>query len=151
LAQVVTVHAGKQVGIDDIPRSGFQYHLLVRGLSIGFLGGNKARAHIHHVHAQRLGGGDLLAFGYRPCQHQRAIVKLPDLRHKGERVEPSRMTACPMADQNQPIYPGIDGFSSVPQRGHVVKYQAAISVHLFDYPIGRMQAGDDQWHLELSA
>ena len=61
------------------------------------------------------------------------------------------MAACAMADQNQPIHPGLDGFFGVPDRGHVMKHQAAISVHLLDHSVGRMQAGNDQRHLELSA
>ena len=59
------------------------------------------------------------------------------------------MAARAVADQYQPINSRIDRFLGVPQRGHIVKHQPAIGMHLFHHLIRRVQTSDDQRHLEL--
>jgi hypothetical protein len=68
--EVVAVHAGEQVGVDDVRGAAVDDRLLVRVDRVGLAGGDERRAHVREVRAHRLGGQHRAAGGDRPGQHQ---------------------------------------------------------------------------------
>ena len=79
------MHAGEQVGIDDIVRRVRDQRRLVGRIGVGFRGRDKAGAHVGHVGAERERGRDAPAVGDRARQQDRAVEPLLDLAQQRER------------------------------------------------------------------
>jgi hypothetical protein len=73
LADVVAVHAGEQVRIDDVRRFGVEDRVLVRFDRVRFLRRDEARAHVGQIGAHRLRGEDRAAVRDRARQHDRPV------------------------------------------------------------------------------
>src|SRR5690606_5192710 len=81
LGQVVAMHAGEQVGVEDVGGAAVDDHLLVFRLGVGFVGGDKGRADVGQVGPGRLCREDGGTVGYRVGLQQRAVY------HRADRVD----------------------------------------------------------------
>src|SRR5262249_37363004 len=91
LLEVVAVHAGKQVRVDDVGRGGLDDLFLV-ALGHGGLGrGEEARADVGEVRARGLRGEDAAAGGYRAGQQDGAVEEAAYLAYQRKRRKRARM------------------------------------------------------------
>ena len=142
-AEIVAVHAGEEVGVDDVVRGVLRQRGLVGFVSVGFLRRDEARAHIGEVGAQRQRGGDCEAVADCARQQDRAVEPLLDLAYQRERRERSCMSSSAGADQDQAVDALLGGLARVLDVDDVVEHEAAVGVRGLDDLGGRPQRGDD--------
>ncbi len=146
------MHAGEQVGVDDIGGGRAGDRLLVRLGRVGLLRGDEARADVGKVGAHRLRGQHCLAGGDRARQRDRAVEDLAHLAHQRERRQHAGMAAGARRDQDQAVDAGFDRLLGMAQADHVMQHDAAIAVHRVDQlPGRRAQRGDEDRHLVFDA
>ena len=97
------MHAGKQVGVDDVGCPRFNDHLLVGIRCPRFGCGNEGRADIGHVGSGSLRCQHGTAIGNRSGQEQGTIMPLADFLQKGKGRQRSGMTAGTRCDRNKAI------------------------------------------------
>ncbi|MEY9154089.1 hypothetical protein ABIG04_002399 [Bradyrhizobium japonicum] len=142
-AEIVAVHAGKQVGVDDVVRGVLRQRGLVGFVGIGFLRCDEAGAHIGEVGAQRQRGGDAKTVADCARQQDRAVEPLLDFAHQRERRERAGMAAGAGAHQDQSVDALLRRLARMLDVDDVVEHQPAIGVRGLDDLGGRSQRSDD--------
>ena len=145
------MHAGEEVGVDDLLAGGIDDALLVGFSGVTFLAGGEARAEIGEVGAHRLRCQHRGAVRDRAREQDAAIVELAHFRYQGERRQRAGMPARAVADQDQPVDARLQGALGMLHVGDVMEHQAAVAVGRRHDIIGRAQRGDLNRHLVFLA
>ncbi|MCY1507382.1 hypothetical protein D9M68_416560 [compost metagenome] len=104
------MHAGEQVGIDDVAGATVNGHLLVALLGIGFFRGDESRADISQVCTCGLCGQDRIAIANGARQQQRAFKPLANFMQEGERRLHAGMAARTSRHRDQAVGTLFNGF-----------------------------------------
>mmetsp|Transcript_42313 Transcript_42313/g.99247 ORF Transcript_42313/g.99247 Transcript_42313/m.99247 type:complete len:430 (-) Transcript_42313:2872-4161(-) len=150
-AQVVAMHAGEQVAVDDVVAVAVDDHLLVLGARAGLVGGDEGRADVGQVGPHGLGGQDGIAGGDGARQRQRAVEPFADLLDQRERALHAGMAACTGGHGDQAVGALLDGLLRELVVDDVVQHDAAPAMHRLVDVLTRTEARDDDRHLVFGA
>ena len=145
------MHAGEEVGIDDVGRLGLHDHRLVGILRARLDGRDERRADIGHVGPHRLRGEDGAAIGDGPGEQQRPVEPAPDLLHQREGRQRAGVAARPGRDRDQPVRALLDRLARMPVVNDVVQHDPAIGMHRLVDLLDGAERGDHDGHLVLHA
>ena len=145
------MHAGEQVGIDNVGRLALRDHVLVILHRAGFLRGDEGAADIAEIGAHRLGGEHGFARGDRSGQRQRAIEPFADFTDQRERAGGAGMAARTGSNGDQAIGALFHGLFGELVVDDVVHDDAAIAVNGLVHVFTRAQRRDDHRHLVFHA
>ena len=145
------MHAGEQVGVDDILGGRRGNHTLVAFDGVGFLGRDESRADIGEVSAEYARRADGASIAHRPRQRNRSIEPLPGFGNERERRQFAGVTARTGGDQNQAVGPLLDRLVRKLLVDDVVKHDAAPAMRGLVQFLARTERGDDHRHLVLLA
>ncbi len=145
------MHAGEQVGVDDVAGGALHDGLLVGFDRIRLFGGDEGRAHVGQVRPGRQRRQDGIAVGDGARQQQRAVEPLADLVDQRERRGRARMAARPGRHRDQPVRALVDRLLGEGVVDDVMQHDAAIAVHRVVDLLARAQRGDDDGHLVFHA
>ncbi len=149
--QVVAVHAGEEVGVDDLLAGRFDDALLVALGRVGFLAGDEARADIGEVGADGLRGQHRGAVGDGAREQQAAVVELAHFGNQREGRQASGVPAGAGADQDQAVDARLQRALGMGDVGDVMEHQAAVALGRLHHVVGRAQRGDLDRHLVFLA
>ena len=146
-AQIVAVHPGEEVGVEDVVAGRLHDHLLVALLGIGFLRGDEGRADIGEVGAHGLGAPDSGAVGDGAGQGHRPVEPGADVLDQGEGGQGAGMAPGPGRDRDQAVGAFFDRLAGEAVGDHVMQGDAAVGMDGRVQVLAGAQGGDDHRRL----
>ena len=149
--QIVAVHAGEQVGVDDVVGAAFGDHALVAFRRIGFLCGDEGGADIGKVGADGARRQNAAAGGDGAGKRDRSVEPGADLLDQREGRQRAGMAAGAGCDGNETVRTFLDRLACEAVGDHVVQRYAAIGMHRVVQVLARAQRGDHYGRLVFHA